>query len=342
MDSSKIYVIIPAYNPGKMIENVVNKSLKYCKNILIVDDGCDELNKSILQKLNQLTGIKLLVHAENKGKGFAIKTGLKYALENQAETIIMLDSDGQHKPEELADFINFSENNSFDLVMGVRTDIEKMPLKSKIGNLSIAFGFNLFYGQKLNDTQSGYRMLSSKFANLFLENIEAGRYETEMKMLILAAKNKITIHQIPIETQYFDGNANSKFRPVIDSIRVLGSFVKYTSVGFTSFLIDYALFLMLTYFFGIYFLTAHIISRICSGTFNFIANKNFVFRHKQSVFISFIKYLVAVFISLSLSSALLYLLVDVFLIESAAAKLVAEASTFLLNYYVLKHFVFKK
>lgn len=341
VNASNIYVIIPAYNPGAIVEQVVVETLKYVRHIIIVDDGCDATNKALLQKLAQLSGVTLLVHNENLGKGFAIHTGIEYALKNQAQTIIMLDSDGQHRPQELTDFISFSKSNTFQLVVGVRAEIDKMPLRSKIGNISMAWIFKLLYRQKLQDTQSGYRMMSAKFAQLFLDKVAAGRYETEMKMLMVAARNKIKIDQIPITTQYFDNNSNSKFRPVIDSLRVLGAFFKYSGIGFLSFLVDYAIFISLTYVFGLFFVTAHIISRTCSGIFNFIANRQFVFQSSQPVGLSLVKYLIAVILSLGISATLLYLLVGMFSISAAVAKLFAEASTFLLNYLVLKHFVFR-
>ena len=341
MQSSQIYIVIPAFNPGEIVKDVVSKVYTYCHNIILIDDGCDEKNKTILKELAQLHEVTLLTHQENQGKGFAIHTGIKYALEQGAKTIIMLDSDGQHRPEELAGFINFAANNDFQLVVGARSEINKMPLRSKIGNISMAKTFGFLYGQKLKDTQSGYRMMSAAFAKKFLENVEPGRYETEMQMLMFAAKSHIHIDEIPITTQYFDGNSNSKFRPVADSLRVLGSFAKYSGVGFLSFLIDYSIFIILTGLFGVYFLYAHITSRIFSGGFNFFANKKYVFNHKESVKAAFIKYLLAVLLSLSISSTLLILFVDLFAIKPSIAKLMAEASTFLINYFVLKHFVFK-
>jgi glycosyltransferase involved in cell wall biosynthesis len=342
MKKKGLFATIPVYNPGEIIQQVVHKTLNHIDNIILIDDGCDQENKRIIKQLSQHKSITLLTHKVNQGKGFAIHTGIEHALKQGAKTIILLDSDGQHRPEELLRFISFADNNDFQLVVGTRTEIDKMPLRSKIGNVSMAKIFGFLYGQKLKDTQSGYRMMSAEFARKFLDNVKAGRYETEMQMLIYAAKSKISINEIPITTQYFDGNSNSKFRPITDSLRVLGSFAKYSGVGFLSFLIDYTLFITLTSFFGVYFLTSHIVSRIFSGSFNFFANKKYVFNHLQSTKTAFIKYLVAVAVSLSISSLLLYIFVDAFTFKTTTSKIFAEASTFLLNYYILKHFVFRQ
>ena len=342
MRNNDIFVIIPAYNPGEIIKQVIFKTKEYIRNIIIINDGCDALNKTFLEELSQFTNITLLSHATNQGKGFAIHTGIEYALKQGAKIIIMLDSDGQHLPEELPNFITFAKNNKFDLVIGVRTDINKMPLRSKIGNISMAKIFTLLFGQKLTDTQSGYRMMSAEFAKNILKHVPAGRYETEMRMLMFAAKSNIKIDEIPIKTQYFNANSNSKFRPVIDSLRVLGSFAKYTGVAFLSFLIDYSIYIILIHVFSVHFLSAHIFSRIVSGVFNFIVNKKFVFESDSSIFISIMKYLLAVVFSLLISTLLLYFLVDIVAFNNSLAKILAETSTFIFNYYILKYFVFKK
>lgn len=344
MNTQSIYVIIPAYNPGEIIESVVNKTFDYVDNVVIIDDGCDESNKSILESLKNRFDVTVLTHDINQGKGVAIHTGLQYCLKQGADYVIMIDSDGQHRPEELQSFLSLAqaEDKPEGLVLGVRSEIAKMPLRSKIGNVFMAKVFNFLYSQDLADTQSGYRMLSKKFAQMFLDDIPPGRYETEMQMLILAAKCDVPIIQNPITTQYFDGNKNSKFRPLQDSIRVMKSFFKYSSVGFLSFLIDYSIFLILTSFFGVYYVAAHLASRVVSGLFNYFANKKLVFKHEKSLLKSFSKYLMAVALSLGISTSLLILFVQHFGVDPKISKLIAEGMTFCLNYFVLKHFVFKQ
>lgn len=206
----------------------------------------------------------------------------------------------------------------------------------------MSWAFKLITGKKLIDTQSGYRALSGPFIKKFLATCKPGRYETEMKMLFLAAKASQTIEQVPIKTIYIDDNSNSKFKPVQDSVRVLSTFLLFAGVGVLSFLLDYGLFLVLTLLGDHYFLNAHILSRLASSVFNYFATKRFVFNNHDTVTSTAGKYLIAAFISLLLSSALLYLFVDYLLWHAIWAKPTAELLTFLINFFVLRHFVFQK
>lgn len=333
--------LIPAFNPGEVVIDVVKKTLHEVDHIILVNDGCDEENTIWLNQLNNSSAkITLINHPSNFGKGFAIQSGLTQALKQGHDYVIMLDSDGQHDPSEIQLFKAKIATHSSPFIIGTRTQIDKMPLKSKIGNISMAWAFKLITGKKLIDTQSGYRALSRTFIKKFLDSCKPGRYETEMKMLFLAAKTCETLEQIPIKTIYIDDNRNSKFKPVQDSVRVLSSFLMFAGVGILSFLLDYGLFLALTFLADSYFLNAHIMSRTVSSVFNYFATKRYVFNNQDSVTTTALKYLLAALISLLLSSALLYLFVDFMLWSPIWAKPTAEMLTFCINFFVLKNFVF--
>ena len=340
---STICGLIPCYNPGPVVKQVVTQALDHLDQLILVDDGCDQDNATWLDELSsQHPDITLLRHPHNLGKGFAIKTGLLEALKGDCDYIIMLDSDGQHHTDDLPLFKDKINQSQPPFIMGVRQDIKAMPLKSKIGNTAMSLAFRLSSGKPLSDTQSGYRALSRDFARSFLENCKPGRYETEMKMLFLAAKLPGPIEQVPIQTIYFDNNKATKFRAVQDSVRVLSSFLLFAGVGILSFLIDYGLFLLFTFYGGSHFLNAHVMARVFSALFNFVATKKWVFNHQQRWLSSAAKYLMAVLLSLLLSSSVLYLLVDRFAWHPAVAKPITELITFVINFFVLRHFVFRQ
>lgn len=339
----KVIALIPAYDPGEIIIDVVKATRDQVDQVILVNDGSDEKNTTILRSLNdQFENIVLVEHAINHGKGHAIMTGFSTAMQLECDAIVMLDSDGQHDPLEISQFIGYARKNNSHFIMGVRSEISKMPLRSKFGNMSMSAVFRVFYGQSIRDTQSGFRFLSAAFAKQILKNVKAGRYETEMKMLTFAAKNNIRIDQVPIKTIYIDENRNSKFRPVNDSLRVLGSLFAYAGVGFASFLLDYGVYLLITYILSGSFLTAHAVSRSISGIFNYYANKRYVFNHSGKFAGTVGKYLLAVVFSLFLSASILYFLVDYAHINRALAKPIAEFSTFFINFFVLGRFVFRQ
>jgi dolichol-phosphate mannosyltransferase len=334
--------VIPAYNPGNIVTAIVSEASKNVDAVIVVDDGSDRENKKYLEKCALLKNVHLITFPANKGKGHAIIAGLQEALKHHPDYIFTIDSDGQHDPREIPKFKHLisTSHHPYDLIIGTRQAITEMPLRSKVGNVFTAWLFKALFEKSLDDTQSGFRVLSADFTKEVISSIIPGRFETEMRMLIYAVESNKTIGRVTIETIYFDKNKDSKFRPFQDSLRVLVPFSKYAGVAITSFLLDYSIFIVLTYLLGIYYLFAHIVSRICSGTFNFFANKHIVFKSKSKKFQEGVRYITAVGFSLLSTALLLYCFVDLIGFPKAIAKPVAEFTMFLLNFVLLNRFVF--
>jgi glycosyltransferase involved in cell wall biosynthesis len=336
--------VIPAYNPGDIVASIVSEVSKHVDAVIVVDDGSDRENKRYLEQCALLENVRLITFPANRGKGHALIAGLQEALKYHPDYIFAIDSDGQHDPKEIPKFKHLitTAYHPYDLIIGARQSITDMPLRSKIGNVFTARVFSALFNKSLDDTQSGFRVLSADFAKNVIASITPGRFETEMRILIYAVESNRTIGMVPIETIYFDKNKGSKFRPFQDSLRVLVPFSKYTGVAITSFLIDYSIFMVLSYLFGIYYLFAHLVSRICSGTFNFFANKHIVFKSKSGKLQEGIRYITAVLFSLLSTALLLYCFVDLIGSPKAIAKPVAEFTMFLVNFVILNKFVFNR
>lgn len=334
--------IIPAYNPGKIVTEIVSEVSKNVDRVIVVDDGSDADNKRYLAECCLMKNVHLITFPRNRGKGYALIAGLREATKHEPDYIFTIDSDGQHDPKEIPRFKEFiaTSDKSYDLVIGTREIGEKTPLRSKIGNIFTARLFNALFKKAIADTQSGFRVLSAKFAKVVVSGILPGRYETEMRMLIYAVETGRVIGNMKIETIYLDKNKTSQFRPLQDSLRVLMPLSKYTGVAFASFLVDYTVFLLLSYVFGIYYLISHVIARICSGTFNFFSNKHLVFKSRGKKLGEGLRYIGAALFSLSTTAVLLYCCVDLLHIPRALAKPVAEFTMFLINFVVLNTFVF--
>src|SRR5215471_11871334 len=100
----KIAAVIPAYNEEKHIGDVVRRTRQVLDDVLVVDDGSADKTAECARE----AGGKVVAHEQNLGKGETIKTGLRYFLERQFEFVIILDADGQHRPEEIDRFITAS------------------------------------------------------------------------------------------------------------------------------------------------------------------------------------------------------------------------------------------
>ncbi|MCS7179804.1 MAG: glycosyltransferase family 2 protein, partial [bacterium] len=127
-----ILVIIPVYNEEKTIGNVLKELKKYFKNILVIDDGSNDKTKEIVEKENVL----IISHETNKGKGEALKTGFKYAIEKNFSAVITMDGDGQHLPEETLKFVEkYQRKPTVGILIGKRNIFSKdMPFIRKLTN----------------------------------------------------------------------------------------------------------------------------------------------------------------------------------------------------------------
>ncbi len=335
--------VIPAYDPGPIICSVVSSVSKQVNSVVIVDDGSGAESKKFIKECSSGDNITVVTFDKNMGKGYALLEGLKESLKQNPDYILTLDSDGQHDPFEIPKFKEciLLAGGHCDLVIGERKTVEKMPLRSRLGNVVTAKILNAVFRGPLTDTQSGFRAYSAGFARDIISHIPPGRYETEMKILLYALETGRDIRNIEIGTLYFDENRNSNFRPVSDSLRVLIAFGRYAVVSFTSFLVDYGIFLALSYIFDVYYIYAHVVSRIISAAFNFLSNKHFVFRSKKATLKEMLKYVLAVLFSLSVTGALLYCLVGIFGFSRFFAKPLVEFAMFFINFLVLKRFVFR-
>ena len=224
-----IHVVVPAYNPGEIIIDVIEKPRSHADTVVIVDDGCDAENRAHLERCSRHSGISLLTHARNCGKGFALMTGIGHCLDRMRadDYILTMDSDGQHDPEEIAKFrALLTERPNVHFALGQRLDTRTMPVKSRIGSGVATALFRLQMGTSIQDTQTGMRLLSKPFAQRVYDEVRPGRYETEIDMLILAVHSLAKIDSVEIRTIYLDGNSATKFRALSDSWRVLARLMR--------------------------------------------------------------------------------------------------------------------
>jgi glycosyltransferase involved in cell wall biosynthesis len=193
----KILTIIPAYNEEKAIKEVVKSAQNY-SDVVVVDDGSSDQTSSLIQE----TGATILKHQNNKGKGAAIKTGLKYAMMKNYDLIVHLDGDGQHDPRIIPQLIGGMD--TIDVRIGSRF-LEKapqnMPIQRRLSNWLTTHFMRYVTEYKITDSQSGFRVISTKSASLFL-NIPYDDYVYESEVLFQAYKNNLIVDERPIQCTY--------------------------------------------------------------------------------------------------------------------------------------------
>jgi glycosyltransferase involved in cell wall biosynthesis len=218
---SKIAVVIPAYHEEKHIGEVVLRARAQLEHVLVVDDGSTDKTADHAR----IAGAEVIVHPQNRGKGESIKTGLRHWLDRQFDFVIILDADGQHRPEEIDRFLDVAASNGVALVIGNRMDdVARMPRLRRMVNCYMSKKISCLCGQEIPDTQCGFRMLHRELIPELLGGTARFDYETEM--LIIASRKNFRIHSVSISTVYSD--EVSSIHPVRDTLRFFRLMRRYS------------------------------------------------------------------------------------------------------------------
>jgi glycosyltransferase involved in cell wall biosynthesis len=209
-------IVIPVYNHGPMIEAVAKKALKLDLPVIVVDDGSTDSSSDCI---HNISGIEVLSHWENQGKGAAIITGFNRASEI-ADWAITIDSDGQHHPEDALNLIRAIPENSRPLVVGMRQAMtgRDVPWTSRFGRKFSNFWVRMSGGPAMTDSQSGFRIYPlPESMNL---DVKARRFQFEVEILVRAAWANIPVIEVPVSVSYATGPLRvSHFRPFVDFMR---------------------------------------------------------------------------------------------------------------------------
>ncbi len=193
----KIITIIPAYNEERSIKNVV-KSTQIYSDVVVIDDGSTDSTLSQVEE----TGVKVLHHRKNKGKGAAIKTGLDYSIKNDYDLLILMDGDGQHDPSCIPQLLLDMDNVDLRICSRFEREAPKnMSLQRRISNKVTTHLIRYLTGYDLTDSQCGFRVISSKSALLFL-NIPYNDYVYESEVIYQAAENNLIVDERSIKCTY--------------------------------------------------------------------------------------------------------------------------------------------
>lgn len=202
--TKQVLALIPAYNEEDRLGRVIVGTKKFLP-VLVVDDGSTDRTSAIARE----NGAEVLCQDPNRGKGAALITGFRYALEHGYDAVVTLDADGQHDPGEIPLFIAEFEKGA-DLVIGQR-DFSKMPFPRNISNTIGTRLFSNALGQNCPDNQSGYRLHSRRLIDASLTSTEAN-FEYEVEIIVSCVVMGFTLAWVPIKTIY--AGEKSHIRPL--------------------------------------------------------------------------------------------------------------------------------
>lgn len=207
--------VIPACNEADHIGDVLAGVKRYIppEQIVVVDDGSTDATAATAET----TGVRVVRHGVNRGKGVALRTGFECLIaNNKIEAIFTIDADGQHAPEEIPVFIQKFEERRVDILIGNRMwHTEGMPLIRILTNLFTSGVISLRVGCRIEDSQSGFRLIRTSLLREL--DFVTAHFDLESELLIKAGLRRAVIDSVPIRTIYTD--ERSKINPFRDSVR---------------------------------------------------------------------------------------------------------------------------
>jgi glycosyltransferase involved in cell wall biosynthesis len=221
-----VAAVVPCFNAGERVAPVVAGLREFLDHVIVVDDGSTDGATAALGEL----GATVIVFPENQGKGFAMIRGFRETLAIPEVTCaVIVDADGQHDPKELPQLYAAFVEQGADLLIGAREfDQAHVPWRSRFGNKFTAGITRILLGQRIGDTQSGFRLHSRRLLQFIVERVPGGRYETEMEILVKAVRGEFRVTTAPIKTIYEEGNPSSHFNKFRDSFRIYRKLFKVT------------------------------------------------------------------------------------------------------------------
>jgi glycosyltransferase involved in cell wall biosynthesis len=218
---NQTFALIPAHNEVLTIEEVVKETACHVDRVIVIDDGSTDDTAASLKGASAL----ILRREKNIGKGERLVEGFEVAKNKGAHSVIVLDADRQHDPNDIPRFLIQHKINPDAIILGDRSaDMENMPSSRRKG---IKFG-NFFIGwacgQPIKDAQCGMRLYPIKsLEKLKIPHRHTRRFKYETAVLMYAAEAGIPFRYVPIQARY-EGFVlrPSHFDPLRDFARLFG------------------------------------------------------------------------------------------------------------------------
>jgi glycosyltransferase involved in cell wall biosynthesis len=190
-----IVALIPAYQEGPRIGTVVEAARRHLP-VIVVDDGSSDDTA----ERAEAAGATVVRQTPNAGKGAALRSGFRTALDDGVAAVVTLDADGQHDPDEIPTFLAAFERSRPELIIG-RRDFGEMPPVRRLSNVLGGMTLSVALGRTVPDNQSGYRLIGRVLMRAMLDSEESG-FEFEVEMIARCIALGLPLEWVPIRTIY--------------------------------------------------------------------------------------------------------------------------------------------
>jgi glycosyltransferase involved in cell wall biosynthesis len=209
-----VLVVVPAYNAARYLPELVSRVREYVcdSNLLIVNDGSTDTTLDILKNLN----VSFISFRQNRGKGAALAAAFDYAVRQNYRSVLTLDADLQHLPEEIPGF--FAADNGRRLIIGTRRmNLRIMPFSRWLTNNLTSLIISIFSVTRVRDSQSGFRLIPIPVLKAM--PLKTIKYDFESEMLFKAGALRCPIGEVLVSTVYEE--SKSYINPFKDTFRFI-------------------------------------------------------------------------------------------------------------------------
>ena len=214
----KTLIVIPCYNEEHTIANIIQKTKKHAKNILVIDDGSADNTAQVAKN----EGVIVIIHEKNQGKGAAIKTGFNYALKHGYEYVVTIDGDGQHNPDEIPQILKPIMKEDYDISLGFRVgNNTEMPNWRRIGKRLLDYFTSIGNGGFVTDSQCGFRAFNRNALEKLTPRLKGKSFSTESEQLIHANQCHLKLINTKVTCKYKNLYNTSKKNPAFHGVTVL-------------------------------------------------------------------------------------------------------------------------
>ena len=200
--SDRVLTALPVYNEVEHVAEVLDEALRYCRDVLVVDDGSTDGTSDLLAARDD---VHVITHPHNQGYGAALISAFEFALRGGYEVLVTLDCDGQHQPQRIPEFV--AACRGVDVVSGSRY-LKQFPGDSRPPearrqiNRQITEELNGRLALKLTDAFCGFKAYRVEaLAGIELE--EKG-YAMPLEFWVRAAQLDLRIIELPVPLIYLD------------------------------------------------------------------------------------------------------------------------------------------